>query len=455
MATIVLEFACLALKDIMVLVLCITLCMMLLAVGVEELFVHLNRVSKTSHFWSSVLHAVEKELLVLGVISFLLFMFEQIFVGDGSHTLEELAELIEFVHLLLFFAFIVYYVFVSGVGYVCVRHLRRLKEFEEGEVLGHEYSREIEIGLLRKSVEEGGYFYWQRLHWEYYHFYRMKNIFLVSNASRPHPSIDMTFSNFRYSDYLESSTTHLFVKMIHVGWRIWATGIVVVGVFTGVFAILMYSHKPDSINLENQLDRMWLDGDATPPQRAVDNVFVINMMNIAAFILLIVSRAIYMTTNSETFLAKLEALSKQKPAISDMNDVSSDANTPMLESFPPHRRPDKPFKFDPFRRCSEPRPHEDPWTTVWFMKAPDLMIRVYQINILYFSFYASLFILTLRFANDWAWVFFVIYPVLVLFGMGYRLLPHYASLRFCGNLTLDSAVGSFGRGGTQSFDESH
>lgn len=68
----------------------------------------------------------------------------------------------------------------------------------------------------------------------------------------------------------------------------------------------MYSHKPDSINLENQLDRMWLDGYATPPQRAVDNVFVINMMNIAAFILLIVSRAIYMTTNSETFLAKLE-----------------------------------------------------------------------------------------------------------------------------------------------------
>ena len=71
------------------------------------------------------------------------------------------------------------------------------------------------------------------------------------------------------------------------------------------------------------------------------------------------------------------------------------------------------------------------------------------------SFYASLFILTLRFANDWAWVFFVIYPVLVLFGIGYRLLPHYASIRFCGNLTLDSAVGQEGRGGTQSFDTGH
>ncbi|GMH78537.1 hypothetical protein TrST_g6514 [Triparma strigata] len=435
----------------MVLVLVITMCMMILAVSVEELFVYLNRRAKQSHFWSSVLKAVEKELMVLGVISFLLFMFEQIFVGDGSHTLEELAELIEFVHLLLFFAFIVYYIFVATVGFVCVRHLRRLKEFEE-TFLGEEYDKSTEIQLLQKSIDEGGCMYWQRLHWEYYHFYRMKQIFLTSNRSRPHPSIDMSFPNFRYIDYLESATTHLFVKMIHVGWRIWATGIVIVGCFAAIFSLLMYSHESDSLNLVNQLDKMWLDGDANPPQRAVDNVFVINLMNIAAFILLIVSRLIYMTTNSETFLSKLEVLARQKPT--DMNDVSSDANTPMLESFP-HRRPEKPFTCDPFRRCSQPRANEDPWTTMWFLKAPDLMIRVYQANILYFSFYASLFILTLRFANDWAWVFFVIYPVLVLFGMGYRLLPHYASIRFCGNLTLDSAVGQEGRGGTQSFDTGH
>ena len=110
--------------------------------------------------------------------------------------------------------------------------------------------------------------YWQRLHWEYYHFYRMKQIFLTSNRSRPHPSIDMSFPNFRYIDYLESATTHLFVKMIHVGWRIWATGIVIVGCFAAIFSLLMYSHESDSLNLANQLDKMWLDGDANPPQRA-------------------------------------------------------------------------------------------------------------------------------------------------------------------------------------------
>ena len=43
-------------------------------------------------------------------------------------------------HLLLFFAFIVYYIFVATVGFVCVRHLRRLKEFEE-TFLGEEYDK--------------------------------------------------------------------------------------------------------------------------------------------------------------------------------------------------------------------------------------------------------------------------------------------------------------------------
>ena len=68
-----------------------------------------------------------------------------------NHSLlsSQLAELIEFVHLLLFFAFIVYYAFVSLVGFVCVRHLNKLRAFEES--LGNEmYSRAKEVALLQK-----------------------------------------------------------------------------------------------------------------------------------------------------------------------------------------------------------------------------------------------------------------------------------------------------------------
>ena len=85
----------LALKDIMVLLGTITLCMMFLAVGVEEVFVWMNKKAKASHFWSNVLKAIEKELMVLGIISFLLFMFEQVCMlgrGDGVEGLGDNAD---------------------------------------------------------------------------------------------------------------------------------------------------------------------------------------------------------------------------------------------------------------------------------------------------------------------------------------------------------------------------
>ena len=40
--------------------------MLSLCLLVEELFHYFERVSKKSHFWSSVLKAIEKELMVLG-----------------------------------------------------------------------------------------------------------------------------------------------------------------------------------------------------------------------------------------------------------------------------------------------------------------------------------------------------------------------------------------------------
>jgi len=124
-------FACLDLRSVLLLVCLIVLGMLVLCVMVEEFFELMHRLSAKSNFWRSFLLAVEKELMVLGVVSFSLFLFEQQAAASSSHNLEEVAELIEYVHLLLFFGMVAYYVFVAFVGALTLRHLRILRQFED------------------------------------------------------------------------------------------------------------------------------------------------------------------------------------------------------------------------------------------------------------------------------------------------------------------------------------
>ena len=71
-----------------VIVLVIFISMLILCLLVEAFFHHLSYLTSKSYFWSSVLSAVERELMVLGIISFMLFMFEQAFVNDGGEDME-------------------------------------------------------------------------------------------------------------------------------------------------------------------------------------------------------------------------------------------------------------------------------------------------------------------------------------------------------------------------------
>jgi hypothetical protein len=220
----------------MLLVMLIVLGLLLLCLFVEEFFHLLNSLASPSTFWRSVLKATEKELMVLGVVSFALFTFEQSAV-DGSESMEHFAELVEYVHLLLFFGMVFYYTFIALVGALSVRHIRRLREFEALEAAP--YSKERELQLLEESIDGsswcavllGGVWHLGAggLRHERYHFYRMKNLFLRSQQSRPLGGaefLNLQFSQFDYADYVSSATTRLFVKMIHVGWRMWMTVIV-------------------------------------------------------------------------------------------------------------------------------------------------------------------------------------------------------------------------------------
>ena len=110
-----------------------------------------------------------------------------------------------------------------------------------------------------------------------YNFYRMKHVFLTSQKNRNNPPagieyFDLSFANFSYTDYVSSCTTHLFVKMIHVGWRVWCTVIAVVS----MLCLVLYLIDDPTDTLGNQLHNMWLsDGHFVQ-----DNNFVVDRMNV-------------------------------------------------------------------------------------------------------------------------------------------------------------------------------
>ncbi len=450
-------FACLDLKAIMLIVCLIVLGMLALCLLVEELFEWWNRLARNSPFWRSFLKAVEKELMVLGVVSFGLFLFEQSLVGSENTEMEELAELIEYVHLLLFFGMVVYYLFVATVGALTLRHLRILRRFEESIKGDGPYQQKTEIALLEKSFDTNLLLYYLgfRYHWEVYNFYKMKHLFLLSQTNRNNAPpdlqyLDLTFDNYRYVDYVSSATTHLFVKMIHVGWRIWASVMLVVAVLCIVLEFTMKNN-----GFEDQLHSMWL----TQGRFVEENNFVVNGLNIFGFIVLILSRLLYISTTSENHLDSIAKMAHTKlPPKEDAGsnaDLGGDSSsTSLLPAALVGGDPKRTPLADPLRRFSSTmRSWEDPYRALWFLKAPDLMIRVYQSQILFFAMYAGCFILNLRFANSYAWVFFVVYPALILGGMAYKLIPHYASIRYIGTLTIDNALREASRGGGSVSDQ--
>ena len=143
----------------------------------------------------------------------------------------------------------------------------------------------------------------------------MKNIFINSILNREDfnslPPVDLAFNAFSYSDYLSSATTHLFTKMIHVGWRVWSSLIVTLSVVTSIFCVLMYTGPTtkgdeNSLDFTTQLHRMWFP----PSKKVTENNFVVNFLNVFGFLFLVVGRVVYIKINNENFLARLGSLSE-------------------------------------------------------------------------------------------------------------------------------------------------
>jgi len=541
-------FACMDLKYTLLLCSLSVLGMLLLALSVEGMFHKLHHIAHKSHFWMGVLEAVEKELMILGMISFLLFMIEQGLTGKHIYHFTEIIEISHYTHLLLFFAMIFYYFFIVLVGLACNTHLQRLKKFELSTKRIGDWSKEYEEELKNSHQNN---FLFKSFEWEKYHFYHMKHLFICSNKKRSGYLAEVKFSDFSYSDYIGFSTTQVFVKMIHVGWRIWLSLVFSLSACCLIFWLLLFQGK----TFNDQLEHVFL----APKVPASKNNFLLHMLNYMSVSILILSGFVYHTTHTSSFLKKLadlaeedhvetfvkkwrskrlsiiaeskqlekrrakeeqieaeiemgtgrfgatgvtdgdnsdeeefafentgrgvartidssenvanrfkhestgrkkkngsynggdiESVSNNALALSDVGtnlggeqpmDYGSEADNKSLVGDDEK----KPW-YHPVYRFSSRKPWDDPYTAIWFFKAPDLMIRVYQLNIFFFSFYASAFILNLRFANSLLWCLLPFFPLAVLFFVAYKMLPHYSAIRFLGTLTLDEGLKEDHRG---------
>jgi len=141
--------------------------MLLLALSVEGLFHKLNHFAHHSKFWHGVISAIEKELMILGMISFLLFMIEQGLSGLHIEHFGEVIEISHFTHLLLFFSMIAYYTFLVIVGLLTNSHLQVLHKFELSIKKRGAWSAEYEQELLEKSKKRLNWG-WKSREWELY-----------------------------------------------------------------------------------------------------------------------------------------------------------------------------------------------------------------------------------------------------------------------------------------------
>ena len=138
---------------------------------------------------------------------------------------------------------------------------------------------------------------------------------------------------------------------------------------------------------------------------------------------------------SDAHLATTEVIDDEE------NDYNDNDNKNLLAKKP---------MFTILYRFSKRQSWDDPYTALWFFKAPDLMPRIFQANVFFFAFYLSTFVLNLRFGNSIWKCLLPFLPLAALFLTALRMLPHFSMIRYIGTLTLDGAINELHEGRTRA-----
>ncbi|GMH91815.1 hypothetical protein TL16_g12163 [Triparma laevis f. inornata] len=136
------EFACLNLGGLPLILCSILLGLVVLILLLEQGIHHMKHAAQNSRFWKKFWEALEGEMIMLGILSFTLFLLTQGLTGSQDESLEHFITLIEFVHIILFITMITYICIIARSGQIAQRWIARMRK------------QQANFQRLQKVVEE-------------------------------------------------------------------------------------------------------------------------------------------------------------------------------------------------------------------------------------------------------------------------------------------------------------
>ncbi|GMI08942.1 hypothetical protein TrVE_jg11412 [Triparma verrucosa] len=539
------EFACLNLAGLPLILCSILLCLVFLILLLEQGIHALKHSAQKSRFWRKFWEALEGELIMLGLLSFSLFLLTQGLTGTKDESLEHFITLIEFVHIILFITMITYICVIARSGQVAQRWISRMRmqqknfqrlqkivdgaervsfwetlkscctkngdgEGEDDEPSQSESMSESEsyskfasqifkLALdsedrknkrccrspLRSSLMffswimcccvgrplRRGKVWFSRARLSFgrgkgkrIDVYMVATQFLLCDAFLRSQNLPVDLP-FDFVEYTSKATTHMFVKMVKLGWRLWTIFLTFV---LGVAALSGIYHKING-NVVESTDTIFTDDPD-------DNLVFYNTFFTFGYVLLFYNfRSISTTDTTFEKLIQLEmkrirkrerqaaeraagsgtesvtdplneshASSLGLPLLSPQRDPNTTASTVTTTDVSLGLNPDAKWLCvrlngksgqETFCPCTV---HDiSPYKKLFFNNAPDWCLRIYQATVLYYGLFLSTYVTVFAFLStaDATYTYFsLILPLVAILAAG-QAFPKYASVRYFGDLS--------------------
>jgi len=198
------EFACIDMEKHSPLILVILAGLLLFSFLLEQLFEFIERFASRNHIGQPLVHAVFKELMIVGIVSFSLFVVEY---STSNLIKHEWKIIFEFVHMALF---------VSAVFFVCIIFATSLAS--RGKIIKWKKWERITFEFTERKYEE------MESHSSFcglvmekkslrFYFHKIRKDFISAHSLNP---------EFEFHKYLELCLFDTFIVVAELSWKVWA-----------------------------------------------------------------------------------------------------------------------------------------------------------------------------------------------------------------------------------------
>jgi hypothetical protein len=457
------QFACLDLTGLPLYLGTILLCLVLTILLLEELHHRLHHIASKKPFWAAFLKAMDGELVILGTLSFLLFSVQSSFSTSATEGEENILELIEFAHMFLFVAMVGYYSIIALMARVAEGSWQNMLQRSNSKLSSLSRSssqppyccaRDVLSAVKRSRGKSACISCIHRLtggNWLTGQLWKevlvpgalgggekmvvfdalvvlLGDAFLRSRNLPP----DLPFE---FHQYVELCMTHLFIKMVKVGWRVWltvVTSLVLFCITTGFFHSLITGG-----NQAEDMDHIFADDpDVNAP------LFVAFMIIVwYSFAHTIAS---FSSLDSKTLPALLRIVYDESlaSAPAEPSEAAAADDTHLSTSLlsEPGSAPKKSWVGSFFPCCTA----TGEYRKAWRRSAPDYAFRLFQISLLGWTFFLSLYTLVLSHVSFslYSSFFYLLFiaPFILINRIGGQGFPKYCCLRFFGPLAREELL---------------